>query len=730
MANTAHTWKFYKLGGLDQVAIETAEDLLNLSNLDQKLWVALSCPVKGLELDEKTLALIDSDKDGRIRVPELLAVIQWIAKRVKDCGVFLQPGDELSLAQINETTTEGQAILSSMKRVIAASGREGLVSLSEASDKGRVFAASRFNGDGVISPSAAGSEALVSLIKEIMACLGADKDCGGEEGITVAKLEAFYSDLGAYEAWLSGEEAAKPLGAGTAAAAAAVQALKVKVDDFFARSRLAAFDGRATAVLNRGEADFAALSGKELTLGTAEIAAFPLARVDAEGSLPLLGGVNPAWAGALLNLHRDAVTPVFGAGKTSLSEGEWVALVSKVQPFIAWQAAKAGASVEKLGLARVKEILASGAKDSLLALVGEDNAVAGEFSALSDLETLLRYRRDLRVLLANFVNFFDFYSKDRDSIFQSGTLYLDSRSTELCVKVDGPSPLAAMSKVFIAYCSCTRPSGAKMNIAACFTQGDSDFLFVGRHGVFYDRQGKDWDAVITSIVDNPISIRQAFWSPYKKFVRMIEEQVAKRAAAADAQSTSKLAAAAEQTANADKNKPEAPKKFDLALVTGIGVAIGSIGGFLAAVFTKLIELQWWQLPLVMVAVMLAISLPSMVIAWLKLRQRNLGPILEGNGWAVNGRVMINIPFGTALTEKAVLPENAERSMTDPYADNSGKKAGTLTLALILLAIAAYAGAAWHFNLWPFPKPEVVAESTQQVEVVKTTEVETVVAPAK
>eukprot|EP01035_Chromulina_nebulosa_P050973 gene50973-69349_t len=134
-----------------------------------------------------------------------------------------------------------------------------------------------------------------------------------------------------------------------------------------------------------------------------------------------------------------------------------------------------------------------------------------------------------------------------------------------------------------------------MVIAACFTQGDSDYLFVGRHGVFYDRAGRDWDTVITSIADNPISIRQAFWSPYKKFIRFIEEQIAKRAAAADAEATSKLAAAAEKTANADKAKPEAPKKLDLAVITGIGVAIGSIGTFASMVFAKFVEVPFWKL---------------------------------------------------------------------------------------------------------------------------------------
>ena len=710
---STHTWKFFRIGGLDQVAIETAEDLLNLDSLDQKLWVALSCPVKGLELDEKTLALVDTDKDGRIRVPELLEAIKWTSKRLKDVSIILKSSSELPVDAINDATPEGAAVLASVRQVMTAVGKASApaISLEDVSDLNKIFASARFNGDGVITPSAAKDESVVAVIKDIMACLGADKDLGGEEGVTQLKLETFYTDLAGYTAWSAGSEAALTLGAGTAVAAAAVLAVKAKVDDYFTRCRLAAFDSRATGVLNRAEADFAALSGKELTAGAAEIAAFPLAKVDAEASLPLLGGVNPAWSGALAALHRDAVVPVFGAGKRSLSETEWTALLSRVQPFIAWQASKTGASVEKLGLARVNEILGSKAKESILALVAEDKAVAAEFTAIGELERLLRYRRDLSLLLCNFVNFFDFYSKEKHAIFEAGTLYLDSRSTELCVRVDGPNPLAAMSKAFIAYCSCSRVGGATMTIAACFTQGDSDFLFVGRHGVFYDRAGRDWDAVITSIVDNPISIRQAFWSPYKKFIRMIEEQIAKRAAAADAEASGRLATAAEKTANADKAKAEPPKKLDLALITGISVAIGAIGTFLATIFAKVVELKAWQLPLVFLGLMFAISLPAMVIAWLKLRQRNLGPILEANGWAVNGRVMINIPFGTALTDKAVLPANARRSLTDPYEDESGKTARRTSILLVLLAVVVYATVAWHFHFWPWTEAPVTVATT-------------------
>ena len=208
-----------------------------------------------------------------------------------------------------------------------------------------------------------------------------------------------------------------------------------------------------------------------------------------------------------------------------------------------------------------------------------------------------------------------------------------------------------------------------MTIAAGFTGGDSDFLMVGRNGLFYDRKGRDWDATITKVIENPISIRQAFWAPYKKLVRMIEEQVAKRAAAAESASDAKLSAAATATATADKGKPAETKKVDVGTVAALGVAFGAIGTLLASVVAKLtglMELPFWEVCLVITAILIFISTPSMLIAWLKLRQRNLGPILDANGWAINGRVKMNVPFGGRLTDVAMLPPGAQPSFAVKY----------------------------------------------------------------
>ena len=696
-----HTWKFFRTGGLDQVALETGADLLNLAHLDQKLWVALSCPVKGLELDEKTLAMIDTDGDGRIRVPELLAAIEWAAARLKEPGDLLKGSDALPLAAINDATPEGKVLLASAQQVLGNLGKKGAsaIAAADAADTARIFSASPLNGDGVIPPEATEDAEAQALIKDIIACTGGAADRTGSVGVTAEQVDAFFADLAAYAAWVaqsSGKDIAV-LGDATDAACAALKAVRAKVEDYFARCRLAAFDGRALAALNGQESAYLAIAALDLKITAEEVAGFPLARVEAGRALPLLEGVNPAWAAALATLHQAVVTPVHGAAKTALTPAEWAALNAKFSAYETWLGGKAGSAVEKLGLPRIQAILAGRARAALADLIAQDKALEPQFKAITDVNRLTHYHRDLRALLHNFVNFADFYSRDKWAVFQAGTLYLDSRSTELCIRVDGANPLAAMSKAYIAYVDCKRPGGATLKIAACFTQGDSDYLFVGRNGVFYDRAGRDWDATIASIVDNPISIRQAFWSPYKKFLRMIEEQVAKRAAAAEAASSARLASTAANAANADKAPPaEPPKKVDVGAVAAIGVAISGAITAITLILGYVFQLKPWQYPLVLLGLMLVISTPSVIIAWLKLRQRTLGPILEGNGWAVNGRVRINIPFGTALTDLAVKPPGAKVSLDDPYED---KEAAARKRRLIFWVVVLLLGGAAAWIRW-------------------------------
>ena len=709
-----HSWNFFRLGGLDQVALTTTEDLLALDRLDQKLWVALSCPVKGLELDEKTLALIDADGDGHIRVPELIAAVKWAASRLKNPALLLQGAESLPLDAIDDSTSDGKTILACAKQILASLGKAGATSIfvSATADTSKLFAAHPLNGDGVIPPEATNDADAQALIRDIIACLGGTADRTGSIGVTTKQVETFYAELTAYVTWLEGS-AAKDiavLGADTDAACTALRAVRAKVDDYFARVRVAAYDSRALLAVNRQESEYLAIAAKDLKITADELAGFPLARVEAGRPLPLLSAVNPAWSAALATLHTAVVARLCGPEKTSLTEAEWLAITAKFAPYETWLGGKAGSVVEKLGLERARALLAGKGRAVLASLIAQDEALTPEFNAISAVDRLVRYHRDLRALLHNFVNFTDFYAGgDKLAVFQAGTLYLDNRSCQLCIRVDDAaahSLLAATSKAYITYLECKRAGAETMKLAACFTQGDSDYLFVGRNGVFYDRQGRDWDATIVKIVDNPISLRQAFWSPYKKLIRMIEEQVAKRAAAADAETNLKMAAAVEGQPGA-VTPPPAAKKIDVGTVAALGVAVGAIGGALATLATGLARLELWQLPLVVIVLMLAISLPAVIIAALKLNQRTIGPLLEANGWAINGRVRINIPFGTALTARAALPPGSHRSLRDPYADKSAANRNRLIIFLVVVVLAALITAK-VLHTWPFAAPAAPA----------------------
>ena len=130
------------------------------------------------------------------------------------------------------------------------------------------------------------------------------------------------------------------------------------------------------------------------------------------------------------------------------------------------------------------------------------------------------------------------------------------------------------------------------------------------------------------------------------------------------------------------------------MFAAIGLAIGAIGTALAHVVGSIMILAWWQVPLALIALILVISGPSMIIAFIKLRQRNLAPILDANGWAVNARVKINIPFGGSLTSLARMPEGAERALKDPYAEKPWHWRGTLA---VLILLAGAAAAVWFLR---------------------------------
>ncbi|MCQ2143493.1 MAG: hypothetical protein MJY56_05435, partial [Bacteroidales bacterium] len=512
------------------------------------------------------------------------------------------------------------------------------------------------------------------VIASAIASVGSVSDRSGLAGIDADLLEKFYAACADYKAWKeAGVAELFPYGDNTAAALAACEALKAKIADYFMRAKLAAFSADSVATLDVQTSRIGEISAKDLSACGDEIATYPLARINGSAALPLdLAAINPAWQAAFATLKSLVFDVDFPEAK-EISEAEWNAVLAKFGAYNDWCGAKKGAEVEGLGLELVTKILDENRKEALLKLIDEDKALEPEALAIDSVGKLLRLYRDFAKLLGNFVTLTDFYSRNPETpaVFQAGKLYVDQRCTELCIKVEDmgkQGDVAALSGMYILYCTCTSKSlGKTLNIAAVLTDGDVDDLRPGKNAVFYDMQGNEYDAVVTKILDNPISIRQAFWSPYKKLARTITDRINKSAAEKDAKVSADLTAKA-NTAQlpADKNAaaaaaPKAP--FDIAKFAGIFSALGLAAAFLATALAKLVHP--WYMPLIVLFVLcILVSGPSMFIAWTKLRKRNLAPVLNANGWAINSNILVNIRFGATFTSLAKYPR---LNLEDPFA---------------------------------------------------------------
>ena len=339
-------------------------------------------------------------------------------------------------------------------------------------------------------------------------------------------------------------------------------------------------------------------------------------------------------------------------------------------------------------------------------------ALAAAQAQYKPLEKLLLLCRDYVTLLRNFVSFQDFYAKRGKAllgrgnadespwaIFQAGTLVIDQRACNLCLKVSDMgkhNTQAADSGMYLIYCNCKhQASGQTMQIVAAMTVGDIRNLKVGKNALFYDRQGRDWEAEVVKIIDNPISIGQAFWSPYRKLGDWVSGLITKSAAEKEKKSFADLTTKLQTPPAAGQAaQPAQPAPFDIAKFAGIFAAIGMAVGYIGAFFTSLATgvkdialYAWWALPVAILSLFLVISGPSMVLAWMKLRKRNLAPLLNANGWAVNADAIVNVLFGNTLTEQAQYPIV---KLKDPHAKvkkltKGGKWA--IAVAAIILGIA-------------------------------------------
>ncbi len=719
-----YKWDFEVIGGCSRVQITKGEDIVHLDELDPKMWTVLSCPVSGLEIDEKSLRFMDEDGDGKIRVQDVIHTSKWITGAINNPDLLLEGKDSFNVNNFNTGSELGKKLKVCAGRILdSLEKKSDEISMADVADMTAIFAKTTFNGDGVIIDDSTEDPDEKAVIASIIATFGGTLDRSGKTGVNAEMIEGFYNALGEYAGWQDAK-VDPPYGADTDKALDLYNALDAKVKDYFMRSKLAAFSPDSTSTLDIQNSRIEAISAENLTGKMDEIASYPLARITARPELDLSAPINPAWAAKFAEFKAIAIDPQ----KESLTEGDWAEIGGKFAAYAAWKGAKAGVQVESLGLEIVKKYLQQDKKASLEELVARDAALKEDVDNIAVVDKFLHIYKDFYRLLKNFITFHDFYDKHKTvkAIFQSGRLIIDQRECLFCMKVADSgkhSAIAAASGMYLVYCDCTAKGVAgKLQIMAAITVGDIGDIVVGKNAIYYDNKGVEYDAVITKVIDNPISMSQAFWSPYRRIAKTVEGFIAKNAADKDAKIMKDVTTSIN---NAPKAAPADPKAaaaaaapFDIGKFAGIfaalGMAVGMIGSALASLVKGLVALTWWQVILTFVGCLMVISGPAMVMAWMKLRRRNIAPLLNANGWAINASAKISIPFGETLTNIAKFPT---LKLKDPYAKKgipTWKKwvisCSSLVVVLVVLWLCnLFAWAKLPSPLPWFGKDEVVEE---------------------
>lgn len=342
----------------------------------------------------------------------------------------------------------------------------------------------------------------------------------------------------------------------------------------------------------------------------------PLVMDAPEAPLPLNERINPRFRERLSLMRELCVQPLFGEVR-EISRLEWTRL--------------------KAAFSKYADVLNA-----------RPVMNAGILSVLEEEEKILRYKLHLLEFLENFVNMKRLYAKEGKAIFQTGVLRIDAKELSLCFAVDSEAEhqsLSGKSNCCVAYVKIVRAADkAQRSICAVVTAGTISGLYVGRNGVFVDCDGSEWEARIVKVVESQVSLKEAFWLPWRKLGECVGSVVKKFFADKEAAGEKSLASGVRSV--------DAGGAALASSVAAIGIGVGMVGAAAASVMAAFASMEPWKLLASVVALVLVVSLPSVVLTWFKLRRRDLGAILNAGGWAINRSMGLSMSRARAFTRCA------------------------------------------------------------------------------
>lgn len=652
---------YRRYGGSLQVHIPSFDVLMEAVRIPETQWIATACPLEGLSCDSRFLTFMDTDGNGRIRVEEVRAAVDWTAKRLKDRRGVDAGSDVLALEALSEEArplrSAAEQILQTLKEADPAR-----ISLAQVRASEQALRDAGQNGDGIVAPAHL-PEGLRPVAEALMASFPEVKNRAGQAGVDAPMVKRFREERAALLAHQEKRDAVFVWGEKSLETAKRVREVAPLLDAYFVQCRLVAAQPEAAASLRlRAERVEGALGDTE-ELGKAA-GALPIAPPDASGVLDWTRlHRGPAYE-RLEAFRQDVAAPLTGdAGR--LPDAAWRELLSKADAVLAWQAQLEASPILKWADA----LPAEADLEAIEAACAADLARKPTLDAISELEQLVLYQRWLLEFANNFVSMPHLYMPQRRALMERGTLILGGHKYTLAVLAANRAAHAALTEqgtTCILYVQVSPKDGApSYEVAVPVTRGRSSDLVVGKRGVFYDVDGKEHDATVTHVVRQPVSLWESMTLPFTRLGAFITSKVEAMASEGTKTFDTALEKGYSQTVTAPA-APAAPAAGGglSGMIAAGGLAAAALGSSFAFIVTQVKSLTLVDLISAAAVIALVVMAPAGLLGWLKLRRRNLAQLLEGSGWALNDRLLLTSELSALVTRRPRRPKGARVERLD------------------------------------------------------------------
>ncbi len=701
--------RFGRFGRTFQLKIETASDLKHAERLDEALWVATAAPILSLtDCDQVLLQILDTDADGRIIADDVQAAIKWLFETFKNTDRITEKSGILRLADINTENTDGKRLVEAARTALIRLGKPEAAEIDLSQVRSTLESKKQLpvGENGVVLSTATDDPALKEFIEAIIKTLGGADHPSGAKGVDKASVEKFVELAKAWLTWHAKgeiEESAteiKPLGHATASAFEKVQAVRAKLDQYFAQCKLLLFDPNTA---NKFTTHFAKLEGPELADPAkinALLEAAPLSPPNPDMTLNLDRGLNPAFTARIQALESVAEALMGGHDMHVLSFDQWNTILNRLKPYEAWITSKPGAQVEPLGVDKLNEYLDPALAAKAQELIATSKDVAESNNNLRLVEKAILFQSLMIRFVNNFIAMPELFDTKTAAMFEMGTLVMDGRRFNLCIKVHNRAEHAAVAGTggtFIMYVECILKNNLeKIELAVPLTAGVKGNVTVGKRGVYIDRQNREWNARAVQIIENPISFEEAIFAPFIRLGAMITgkiESIAGNAQKSFDDSANKAittvstgpAPAAPPVPAPGAAPAPAPSGQLPGLLVGGGLAFAAISTALTYVIKSILSLHLYEVIIGLFIAILTVLVPTLVVAWIRLRKRDLSAMLEGSTWAINARLRMTHRLSLELTETPPYPKDASGTPGQHF-----KYLIMVLIALVFLGIASIA----------------------------------------